>query len=173
MRGVMTSPASFSLSGCYCRSIEQNGVAVMHLRTAFRVGAGLTCLLAAATSGAAPPADLVSTRSSPEVMLSVSLPVGAGSRGTLPHLSLRFGQVRMAGDLASPAAGNPIRHRELLRLDVSGRHADPLDLQLAVGGRMTYDLPRREFGWRAQGWRPLPAEQAAGKVRKDRESGRR
>lgn len=169
----MTSPASFALSSCYCGSQEQYGVAVMRLRTALRAGAGLACLLEAATSEAAPPAGLTSTRPSPEVMLSVSVPVGAGSRGTLPNLSLRFGQVRMAGDLASPTAGNPIRHRELLRLDVSGRHSDPLDLQLALGGRMTYDVPRREFGWRAQGWRPLPGEQAAGKVRKDREAGKR
>jgi hypothetical protein len=88
-------------------------------------------------------------------MLYVSVPVGAGSRGfKLPNLSLRLGQTRMGGNTGSPAAGDPMQHRELLRLEIAGRQRDPtLDMRVELGARVTYDFNRGVFGLRADNWK--------------------
>jgi hypothetical protein len=135
----------------------------MLMRAALRSGAGLTCLLAAAAAVATPPAGPAPPPQSPEVMLYVSWPVGAGSRGTLPKFGLRLGQARMGGNSGNPLAiGDPMRHREFLRLEISGRqdvsaldrHA--LDMRVRFAGRLTYDINHGVFGLHAES-RGLPA----------------
>jgi hypothetical protein len=91
-------------------------------------------------------------------------PLGAGSRGVqLPKFSLRLGQARMGGNSGNPLAiGDPMRHREFLRLEVSGRqdvsaldmHA--LDMRVRFAGRLTYDINHGMFGLHADS-RTLPA----------------
>src|SRR6185312_15218508 len=83
-------------------------------------------------------------------------PVGAGSRGAPPKFSLRLGQARMGGNTGNPlAVGDPMRHREFLRLDVSGRQDVPeldthaFDLRVRFAGRLTYDVNHRAFGFHA------------------------
>lgn len=136
----------------------------MQKQAAFRLGAGLTCLIAAATAAATPPAGPASAPQSPEVMLYVTVPVGGGSRGMkLPSFSLRVGQARLGGNSGNPSAGDPMQHRELFRLEVFGRQrpaASP-DVRLELGGRVAYDFKRGVFGLRTDGWkRPsvIPAE---------------
>jgi hypothetical protein len=92
---------------------------------------------------------------STEVMLYVSVPLGSGNKGfKLPNLSLRVGQTRMGGNSGSPVAGDPMQHRELLRLEVAGRQRDPtLDMRVELGARVTYDLKRGVFGLRADNWK--------------------
>ena len=127
----------------------------MLMRAAFRVGAGSICLLAAASAVATPPAGPAPPPQSTEVMLYMSWPVGAGSRGfPLPKFSLRLGQARMGGNTGNPlAVGDPMRHREFLRLEVSGRQDRPLldmhalDLRVRLAGRVTYDVNHGVFGF--------------------------
>jgi hypothetical protein len=129
----------------------------MLMRAAFRLGAGLTCLLAAAAAVATPPAGPAPPPQSPEVMLYMTWPLGAGSRGVqLPRFSLRLGQARMGGNSGNPLAiGDPMRHREFLRLEVSGRqdvsaldmHA--LDMRVRFAGRLTFDVNHGMFGLHA------------------------
>jgi len=128
----------------------------MHARAAFRPGAGLICLLAAAMAAATPPAGPTPMPQAPEVMLYVTVPLGGGARQgmKLPNLSLRVGQARMGGNSGNPAAGDPMQHRELFRLEVFGpRAAAAPDMRLELGGRMAYDLHRGVFGLRADGWK--------------------
>jgi len=135
----------------------------MLMQAAFRLGAGSTCLLAAAAAVATPPAGPAPPPQSPEVMLYMSWPVGAGSRGAPPKFSLRLGQARMGGNSGNPLAiGDPMRHREFLRLEISGRqdvsardiHA--LDMRVRFAGRLTYDINHGVFGLHAES-RSLPA----------------
>ena len=123
----------------------------MLLRAAFWCG---ICVLPATTM-AGPSSGPTPLPQSTEVMLYVSVPVGAGSRGfKLPNLSLRVGQARMGGNSGSPAAGDPMQHRELLRLEVAGRQRDPtVDMRVELGARVTYDLNRGVFGLRADNWK--------------------
>jgi hypothetical protein len=130
----------------------------MRLRAAFRCcWAGLIGLLALGPAVAGPPATPASLPQSPEVMLYASVRVGAGARGggfKLPNLSLRLGQARMGGNSWSPTGGDPMQHRELLRLDLAGRQSgSPLDMRLGLGGgRVTYDINRGIFGLHPDGW---------------------
>jgi hypothetical protein len=133
-------------------------------QAAFRLAAGLICLLVAAAAVATPPAGPAPPPQSPEVMLYMSWPVGAGSRGfQIPRFSLRLGQARMGGNSGNPLAiGDPMRHREFLRLEVAGRqnvsaldmHA--LDMRVRFAGRLTYDVNHGVFGLHADS-RTLPA----------------
>jgi hypothetical protein len=127
----------------------------MHKRAAFRAAAGLTCLLTAATAVATPPVGPASAPKSPEFMLYMSWPLGARGRGSkLPNLSLRVGQARLGGNSGNPSAGDPMQHREIFRMEVFGRQDEPaLGMRLGLGGRVTYDLHRGVFGFRADGWR--------------------
>src|SRR6185312_9709743 len=86
-----------------------------------------------------------------------------GSRGAPPKFSLRLGQARMGGNSGNPLAiGDPMRHREFLRLEISGRqdvsardiHA--LDMRVRFAGRLTYDINHGVFGLHAES-RSLPA----------------
>ncbi len=123
----------------------------MQKQAAFRLGAGSTCLLWAAVAAAAPP---VSAPQSPELMLYMSWPVGAGAGGRLPNLSLRVGQGRLGNNSGNPVAGDPMQHRELFRLEVFGRQNEStLGMRLGLGGRVTYDVQRGVFGLRAEGWK--------------------
>ena len=93
----------------------------------------------------------------------MTVPLGGGSQGIkLPSFSLRVGQARMGGNSGNPAAGDPMQHRELFRLEVLARRTDSTpDMRLELGGRMTYDLKRGMFGLRTDSWkRPtvMPAE---------------
>lgn len=138
----------------------------MLMQAAFRLGAGSTCLLAAAAAVATPPAGPAPPPQSPEVMLYMSWPIGAGSRGLqTPKFSLRLGQARMGGNSGNPLAiGDPMRHREFLRLEVSGRqdasaldmHA--LDMRVRLAGRLTFDVNHGVFGLHTDS-RTLPALQ--------------
>lgn len=91
-------------------------------------------------------------------------PMGAGSRGMqLPKFGLRLGQARMGGNNGNPlAVGDPMRHRELLRLEVSSRQDAPaldmhaLDMRVRFAGRVTYDINHGMFGLQTD-TRPLPA----------------
>jgi hypothetical protein len=88
-------------------------------------------------------------------MLYVTVPVGDGHHGfKLPNVSLRFGEGRLGGNSGNPTAGDPMQHRELLRLEVAGRQSDPaLDMRVAIGGRLSYDLNRGVFALRADSWK--------------------
>jgi hypothetical protein len=125
----------------------------MDTHTAFRIEAGLAGLLTAAAASATTPVSPAPESPSPEITLYVSVPIGMRHGGALrPKVGLGFGQVQAAGNLSNPAAGDPIRHRELLRFDVSPRAADPApDMRLTLGGRMTYNVNRGVFGWRKAG----------------------
>lgn len=130
----------------------------MQARAAFRFGAGSTCLFAAAGAIATPPIGPAPAPQAPEVMLYISRPIGAGSGGfRLPNLSLRFEQARMGANSGSPAAGDPMQHRELFRLEIAGpRTGYPLDMRLGLGGRVSYDLKRGVFGVRRPDAKPGP-----------------
>jgi hypothetical protein len=90
-------------------------------------------------------------------MLYMNWAVGAGSRGfQLPKFSLRLGQARMGGNSGNPLAiGDPMRHRELLRLEISGRQdvsrldTHALDMRVRFAGRLTYDVNHGVFGLHA------------------------
>lgn len=128
----------------------------MQKQAAFRSGAGFTCLLWAAVAAAAPPPGPSSSPQSPEFMLYMSWPVGAGggSSSRVPSFSLRIGQARLGNNSGNPAAGDPMRHRELFRMEVFGRQNEPaLGMRLGLGGRVTYDVQRGVFGLRAEGWK--------------------
>jgi hypothetical protein len=127
----------------------------MQWRAAFRSGAGLICLFAATVAGGGPPIGPAPTPQSPEVMLYMSWPIGAGGPvGRLPGLSLRVGQARLGANSGNPSAGDPMQHRELFRVEVFGRPAGTApDMRLELGGRMTYDLQRGVFGLHADGWK--------------------
>src|ERR1700741_121072 len=121
----------------------------MQKQAAFRLGAGSTCLLWAAVAAAAPPVGTPSAPQSPDFMLYVSWPVGAGGGSRLPNLSLRVGQARLGGNSGNPTAGDPMQHRELFRVEVFGRQDAPsLGMRLELGARVTYDVHRGVFGWR-------------------------
>jgi hypothetical protein len=93
-------------------------------------------------------------------MLYMSWPVGAGGGSRLPNLSLRIGQARLGGNSGNPIAGDPMRHRELFRVEVFGRQNEPaLGMRLGLGGRVTYDVQRGVFGLRAEGWKRPSAVQ--------------
>ena len=96
----------------------------------------------------------------------MSWPLGGGSRGMqVPKFSLRLGQARMGGNSGNPLAiGDPMRHREFLRLEVSGRQdasaldVHALDMRVRFAGRLTYDINHGEFGLHRDS-RSLPALQ--------------
>jgi hypothetical protein len=127
----------------------------MQKQAAFRLGAGLTCLLTAAVAAATPPVGPAPAPQSPEFMLYMSWPVGAGGGSSkLPNFSLRVGQARLGGNSGNPAAGDPMQHRELFRVELFGREHEPaLGMRFELGGRVTYDVHRGVFGLRADGWR--------------------
>jgi hypothetical protein len=127
----------------------------MQKQAAFRLGAGLTCLLWAAVAAAAPPLGPASSPQSTEFMLYMSWPVGAGGGSrVVPNFSLRVGQARLGNNSGNPAAGDPMRHRELFRMEVFGRQNEPaFGMRLGLGGRVTYDVQRGVFGLRAEGWK--------------------
>jgi len=131
----------------------------MHTHTASRLEAGLAGLLTAATASAAPAMGPTPEHPAPEITLYFSVPLGNADRGSPrpPQIRLGLGEIQVAGNLANPNAGDPIRRREWLRFDLSPRRAEPArDLRLTLGGRMTYDLNRGVFGWRSGRSTPDP-----------------
>ena len=133
----------------------------MQMRAAFRSGAGVSCLFAAAGAIATPPMGPACAPQSPEVMLYISRPIGGDSGGfRLPNLSLRFGQARMGANSGNPTAGDPLQHRELFRVEISGpQSGHTLDMHVGLGGRVSYDLKRGVFALRADGWKRPSAAQ--------------
>ena len=123
----------------------------MRLRAAF--WCGIFWLPGASMAG--PSSGPAPLPQSTEVMLYVTVPLGRGGHGfKLPNLSLRLGQTRMGGNSGNPAAGDPMQHRELLRLEVAGRQRDPtLDMRVELGARVTYDLNHNVFGLRSDNWK--------------------
>lgn len=134
----------------------------MQLRAAFQIGTASAFLLIASVPLAAPPVGPAPAPQSPEVMLYMSWPVGAGSHMAfkLPNLSMRLGQARLGANSGNPSAGDPMQHRELFRMEVFGRQDQPsLGMRLELGGRMSYDLRRGVFGLRTDSWRRPSAVQ--------------
>jgi len=128
----------------------------VRLQAAFQIGAGAVFLLNAVAALATPPVGPAPLPQSPEVMLYMSWPVGHGGRAAfkLPNLSLRLGQARMGANSGNPIAGDPMQHRELLRMEVFGRQDQQSSgLRLELGGRVSYDLHRGVFGVRTDSWR--------------------
>lgn len=130
----------------------------MRTHTSLQVEAGLAGLLTAATATAGSAIAPAPERQVPEVRLYFTVPVGAHPSGVaLGKFGIGFGRVQATGNLGNPAAGDPIRRRELLTFDVSPRQGAPApELRFTLGGRMTYDLNRGVFGWRKGRWAPEP-----------------
>ena len=125
----------------------------MRQRAAFPVTGGLLCLMAATVASAAHPGPipLAGPALAPRThgfMLYLSKPLGGGSGGAAlqPKFGFRVDQVRMMGNSGAPDAGDPMQRRALIGWQFNGRSgAQPADMRLELGGRVSYDVAHGGF----------------------------